>query len=555
MRSLFATRIILVYFALAVVASAMAASKVTAADDPPPRQLWLYCPTNMLVNENVDKLEALWRRAVKVGYTHVYITDTKLQHLDDAQPNFLKNLERVKRLATELKIELVPGVFPIGWSDSLLYHDPNLAEGLPVRDALFVVQDGQARLVAEPAVRLPNDFKDLKKWSWKDDSVSVDAGAAKFADLKNPVARVVQTLKVTPFRQYHISVRIKTQDFHGTPEIKVIGGDRTLEYNDLGVKPTQDWTTHHSVFNSLDHGEVSVYFGCWNGGRGSVWYSEPKLEEVGLLNVLRRPGAPLTVRRDGDPSDKPLVEGKDYERVVDAHMGNDPWPGEYTVWHEPPTIHTKLPSGTKLRVSYYHPMIVYGGSVMISLSEPKTLEILRDTAQRIHKALGAKAYFMEHDEMRLFNWDAASEGRHLDAGKVLAENVKACTKILQELNPHGEIYVWSDMFDPRHNAVKNYYLVKGDIAGSWEGLDPSVNIANWNFDHRDESLKFFADRGHRQLIAGYYDSPPENIKPWLDSAAKVKGTQAVMYTTWGGNYGDLEKFAEIVKAHPWWTGK
>src|ERR1051326_6353865 len=29
--------------------------------------------------------------------------------------------------------------------------------------------------------------------------------------------------------------------------------------------------------------------------------------------------------------------------------------------------------------------------------------------------------------------------------------------------------VWSGMFDPFHNAVKDYYLVRDDLTGSWEG--------------------------------------------------------------------------------------
>ena len=207
-------------------------------------------------------------------------------------------------------------------------------------------------------------------------------------------------------------------------------------------------------------------------------------------------GAPLTVRRDGDRRGQTLTEGHDFEHVADPNLGVIPWPGEYDVWHEPPPIRTKLPGGTRLRVSYYHPLVIYGGSVMIALSEPRTMELLRDQARRVHAAFGAKAYFMEYDEIRLFNWDAAAERRHLDAGQALAASVKASTQILRSLEPAAKIYVWSDMFDPHHNAVKNYYLVHGSLVGSWKGLDPSVEIANWNFGHRDKSLKFFAARGH-----------------------------------------------------------
>ncbi|HEX3999213.1 MAG TPA: hypothetical protein VHX65_11735 [Pirellulales bacterium] len=538
---------------------AIGSKRAFAEDHASQKQLWLYYPTNLLVNENVDRLETIFRRAAKAGFSHVLIGDSKFSNLDRMPREYFRNVDRVKRIAGELHLELVPAVFPIGWSNALLFHDPNLAEGLPVRDQLFVVHNGEARVVADPPVAFPQgNLSDLKRWSWKDNLVTEDDGAARMKELKGRVGRVVQSLKVSPFRQYRISVQIKTKDFQGTPEIKVLANDRDLNYNDLGVKPTQDWTTHWTVFNSLDNHAVNVYFGCWNGGGGSVWFKDAHLEEVGLLNVLRRPGAPLTVRHDDSSvggSATPgaaLVEGTDFERVVDPHLGNNPYPGEYDLYHAPPTIHAKLPDGTRLRVSYYHPMIIYGGSVMIALSEPKTMELLRDQARRMHAAFGAKAYFMEHDEIRIFNWDAASERRHLDAGPLLAANVKACTQILHDVNPGGEVYAWSDMFDPHHNAVKNYYLVNGSLIGSWKGLDPSVHVADWNFGHRDESLKFFADRGHSLLIAGYYDAPLSDLRAWLDSAAKVPSANAVMYTTWQNNYGELENFAAAVKAHPWW---
>ena len=61
------------------------------------------------------------------------------------------------------------------------------------------------------------------------------------------------------------------------------------------------------------------------------------------------------------------------------------------------------------------------------------------------------------------------------------------------------------MFDPYHNAVEGpYYLVNGPWTGSWEGLDKDVMVVNWNYGKRDQSLKFFADRGqqagHRRLL-------------------------------------------------------
>ncbi len=157
---------------------------------------------------------------------------------------------------------------------------------------------------------------------------------------------------------------------------------------------------------------------------------------------------------------------------------------------------------------------------------------------------------MQHDEIRIMNWDKASMDRQLDAGQILADNVKQCTKILQEVHPKGKIYVWSDMFDPFHNAHDNYYLVRGNLANSWEGLDPKVIIVNWNEGRAAKSLKFFADRGHRTIIAGYYDAPVDHLDGWLNAAREVGSVDGVMYTTWQNNFSDLEAFAERGKFMP-----
>ena len=68
-----------------------------------------------------------------------------------------------------------------------------------------------------------------------------------------------------------MSVRIKTDGFKGQPEIKALAaeGGRSLQWANLGVKPTQDWTEHHAVFNTLDNSDVTLYFGVWGGHDGT----------------------------------------------------------------------------------------------------------------------------------------------------------------------------------------------------------------------------------------------------------------------------------------------
>lgn len=64
------------------------------------------------------------------------------------------------------------------------------------------------------------------------------------------------------------------------------------------------------------------------------------------------------------------------------------------------------------------------------------------------------------------------------------------------------VFVWNDMFDPFHNALSRFYLVNGDLKGSWEGLGKDVIVVNWNQGEVD-GVQFFSNRGHQQLIAGY----------------------------------------------------
>lgn len=510
----------------------------------------MFCKFNLGADDSIATMEGIFRRAKASGYNKVLLGDTRYGIAEEAPPNYFRNVERVKELAARHKLEIVPTLFPIGYSERLLWHDPNLAEALPVRGASFVVRHGEARLEPDPAVTLRGgDFSDRSQWDHADATVKFEDGVARVTDPRGRNARVFQRFQVKPFRQYHVSVRVKTQQFEAMPEIKVLArpGSHPLQFAHLGVKRTQDWTTHHAVFNSLDNDEVTIYLGVWEGTTGTLWWDDAKIEEVGLLNVVRRDGAPLVVtREDGTP----LAEGREFEPVHDPRMGCVPYKGCYEVWHEPPVIRTKLPDGTRLRVSYFHAITIHDGQVMICPSEPKTVEWLRAMASRVHKLWGAKAYWMNHDEIRVLNWDESCRRRHLDAGAIVADNVKTCVQILREVNPGGRIYVWSDMFDPNHNARDNYYLVRGDLRGAWDGLDREVIIAAWHRAKAHESLPWFAKRGHRIVIAGYYDEPPERSREWLTAARRVDGVIGVMYTTWQKRYDDLEPFGVLMFGPP-----
>ena len=540
---------------------------------------WVYVSTNLLVDANVEAAKKLFARAARAGYTGIVLTDSKFMRWDNLPNRYARNVARARRACRRAKLHLIACVMPIGYSNSLLSRDPNLAAGLPVKGAPFIVR-GRKLVPADDSAKLANGgFEQFRGhrpagWKWADmpgkisfiDTKVKHEGRAslRMQDIRRHSprhgnARVMQTLKVRPFRYYHVSAAVKTENFTAAGNVKILLlANRTLSYYRPRIARTQDFKRIHVTFNSLDNEQVNLYLGVWRGGEGKIWWDDVRLEPGGLVNVVRRKGAPLTVTSEDGRT--VYVEGRDFADARDPLLGRQPYGGEYTVWHKPPAVTvprgSRLTEGRRVLISYYHTAIIHGGQVMCCMSEPKLYEILKWQIDQVRKHLQPDGYFMQHDEIRVQGWDAACTDRRMTPGQVLADNVKRCAAIIRKADPGKPIYVWSDMFDPHHNARKTgrYYLVKGDGPwhGSWEGLDKDITIVNWHGhpSGRTESLTHFASRGHRQILAGYYDGPPERITAWLGDAGKVRGVVGVMYTTWRRSYDDLEKFAALLRKHP-----
>ncbi len=547
-----------------------------ALDSTAQPELWFYAPTNFQVNERVDALIDLMRRAKGLGYSAMVTSDYKWGDFTDRPAHYFENLQRVKTAADRLGMEIIPAVCNIGYSNSLLMNDPNLAAALPVRDCLMTVRDGQAT-VANPENLLPfGDAENWKGnspqgWSWVD-----GAGVSLFRDEQikhsgkasirmtdfakgNEVgnARINRKLAVKPFHQYHFSAWIRTRDVKPAGDIRfvVLGkAGKSLNFTDAGVKTTQDWTQHHIVFNTLDNEEVNVYLGIWAGKGGTMWIDDVALTRVAGVNLLRREGCPLRVTSEDGKT--VYEEGRDFDRWEHDKLGRVPWAGSYEVYHSLPAFKLALGSrigqGQTIKVSYYHTTVIHGDQVCCSLLHEDVFKYVEREAREINKYFQPRRWMMNHDEIRVAGWDELYKDNQT-VGEALAANVQRCADILKKVSPKATIYAWSDMFDPHHNAHADYYLCRTTLAESWRGLDKSVGIVNWNFGARDKSLAFFNQRGHGQVIAGYYDDSQveERVKEWRAACRGKATVQAVMYATWVGNYDDLERFAKAVRGESW----
>lgn len=521
------------------------AKAATPANASPLQKRWLFVWRNMDDPKEIDRMISYFPRAAAAGYNGVVFSC----NIPAARAAELTSAAKQNHLDL---IAIVMGN----------PKDRNYVEGVLAQDELFVAHEGRATHQPDNPTRVLNaDFEDasgnhFKGWSFQDDE-----GLTTFADHevvhggktslrmqdigKNEAShcRISQPLKLQPHRQYLISCWVKTENLSpADAEVKVLTSDAkySISFQTFHVEKTQDWKRYDLVFNSLDYNEGRLYVGTWNGKNGKLWWDDLKIEEIGLVNILRRPGCPVTVRSEDGTT---FEEGRDFQTIKDPIL--NPW----HAYHEPPVIKlpvdTRIPDGAKLRISYYHPIIVYEDRLTGCLSESKIFDDWRDEVKRANELFHPTAFFMSHDELRVINQCALCQSKKMTPGELLAWNIKQAAQIIRDIRPDAEIWVWSDMFDPMHNAADHFYAVNGPLAGSWKGLDKDVGIVNWHGGLKGKNCKFFADLGLKQILSGYYDHDESGaeISTWLQDTKDIPGIVGAMYTTWEDKYNAMDTWA------------
>ncbi|MCC7476927.1 hypothetical protein IT575_00590 [bacterium] len=557
---------------------------------PVEHELWYYEQTNLQVDANLTAAIEHLNTAAAAGYTRVLYADTKLEFIDLASDKYLENLAAYKAAADAAGISIVPNMVSPGYANGLLLHDPNLIEGQPVVDAPFLVQNGFAGnfagVLQNPATSIDNGDFELHNGDAFDGWNQIDgAGQSTFFDASghdgsagcirfenflagNPESgndRITQQIDVDPWQVYGISFWLKTDNPVPIGQLwaRVFAEDdfRQLTFNTFPIASSQDWTQYHLIFNSQEKSSVLLYLGIWGGQSGRFWIDDVHIEHAGLMNLIRRPGAPFKVTNE----DGSIVytEGVDFGEVKDDGMGEaDGYPGTYDLWHPAPLIQQiggGIQIGDILKVSYYTAVFTDDLKPACALEDQAVYDIIGDVLGVINTELNPEMVFIGVDEHRAAGWSEPGFTAGKSAGASLASFTAEVDSIAKAINPAWTIVAWSDMYDPFHNATADYYLTRGGMAEAAAGLPASWDIANWHLNDfngsdaendRLQALQYFAGRGNRQILAGYYDDPAgysASLTAWLDESVGQDGVYAVMYTTWGNDYSKLAEFATTVR--------
>ncbi len=548
------------------VASAICRDNVCVPSLPAFEQRYVLYFGNLELDATVDELGSIMTRAAAAGYNGVLLGDrgAQYQKLDWEPPSYFEHFVSVRATAATLGLQLIPYSFSQGQG---VWRNPEIAEAVPCRATPLRAVGGVARIDDASEILVNPGFESFvadQPTGWLNvdspgvvtfvDTTTVHTGAAAIR-LQDPGsagpyghARLMQEIITTPFRAYAISMFLKTEDFSSPSSLRFYvegldGANTTLYSNRAGglgtgasVAATQDWTPYTVYFNSLGNSRVRIYVGAWApGASGRFWVDDVSVREVALVDVVRRASSPVVVTSaDGVVT---YVEGTDFL------VGTE----ELTL-----PAGSAIADGERLAVSYFQAAHMTGPAPA-SICQPRYWDVQADISGRLHALFGAPQSFMIiYDEWRVANWDPACGGT--SGGQYLARAIRDAQALLWTLNPAYTLYVWSDMYDPNVNALAVYWLVQGDLTGSWEGIDPRTTVVTWTGG--SESLAFFAGRGLRQMVAGYYESL-DNVDAWMDAieiaqAQGATGITGFLYTTWTADYTQLEAVAQRIAARGRW---
>lgn len=493
------------------------------------RDRWVYVTDSLLDKDCVSVVSNILHDA-KIGGMNGAVLACGLEHYRYWPKVRRERLDRILDICKAFNIEAIPTMWSLGYG-TMQNYGINYLEGVPIDDIPYVAKGTNAVFDVSQAETIALDEK---------------SGFQR----KGGYFRIIKKVAVKPHRRYLFSFDVKTTNLTGKNPFRVIARNANASTyyesakKNVELKPTQDWTTCSLEMESSESNSYYLYVGYMSGWEtGEFEVRNMKLTAIGPSGVLKRPGAPRRLRNA--KTGMVYEEGRDYSvpkiRYPVTKQGRPPV--ELAL---PPG--SRIKSGDRLVFDCYVPAIVDGRQVSMCLSEPELYKSLADSAKRIEQVLHPKKWYVSMDEFRNGGTCAACRARGMTMGEIYADAVTKVFNIIQDVHPGAEMYIWSDMLDPEHNGVKEYYNCLGSFEDAWKGIPKDIVIGCWYGKKCETSMAFFSGKGFRTFAAAYYDEKPDFpiSRRWRDTVLKTKGAVGIMYTTWRSTYTDLPAFCRMI---------
>ena len=536
------------------------------------RDRWIFMARAVVDEADVDFITNTVSKAAECGFNGMMLAG-----MDNVGrwPRWRRNqLETVRRFCEEKGVEIVPMIWSIGYG-TMQERDVNLAEGLEVASVPYVRRGAKAlfdpeggsdmlrgegsfeKTVSRGGKTLPAGWE---AWDRVGEVVAVDDKVAfaggrsmrlsSFELSSGGQARLLRrSLALSPGRQYAVTGRVKASpDFAPRSSLRV-----TVAQNDnfismtsvLTGAATNGWVGFSVPLVLSEEGAVNLYVGAWEAKSGSVWVDDVKVEDLGICGVLRRRGCPFQV--------KDAVSGRVYREGIDYH--EVPAVESIRFPRNPKSLELSIPGGSaiperaKLLVSGYVPVTVKNGmQCSTCMSERSLYRHFADSAKGVKEVLNPKTWFLSMDEIRMGGTCAACRAKKTDMAHILGECVTLQHAIIRRVSPGARICIWSDMFNPAHNAKDRFYCCRGSFRDSWKFIPRDIVIVDWYGAKYSESLPFWRKNGFEVIAATYYDAPvASRAKKDIEAASAYSNVRGAVYTTWRNDYSALSAFAGLLK--------
>ncbi len=504
----------------AVGAAALASLVLSGSAGP---RLWVRSDYRMDDEKGWLATSNLVVRAARAGYREMLV-GAQLENAVNVNRRALENYRRLKQVADRNGMGLIPAVFGLGCPSLPCYVDPENTEATALKGLAYVA-DG-ARAVFAPR------------------AVSADLSA---------FGRRSLAVALRPYTRYRLSFALKTENllpdiYHKFRISMWYPKSKNSQLYDPPMKPTQDWTDVSFMFDTYESGEVRITGYKARQCTGSFSVKDVRLEELAPHGMFTSDGMAPVVR---DAASGIVYEpGRDYRPVAKMkhflpRKGDAPFAFELLPGG-------RIASGTQLLVDCWVPGVVCNRQVSACPSAEGIFAHEAKSARAIQELLQPKTWLLGIDEWRIANRCLRCQSRGVSPGELMGRSFRRQYDIVRAINPKAEIAAWADMFAPTDNAHPGYYVVNGDIAGSWNYAPKDVLMVVWENGHGPVALSHFEKLGFRTLSGAYYDHATlDNDRKWLAASTKTAGCEGMMYTTWCQRYGLLEDFAALVKGGNW----
>ena len=421
---------------------------------------WFFLRGNCANAEFMHTVGIGLERAAKAGFCVLVLSDDRLSRIDDAGPAYQQNLLSIIEAARKLKIRIIPTIAPLGNSNALLWHDINLTESIPVSNLPMIVMNGQLIVKAPPRTIFccKSEFPNVTQFSFG----------------------------VSPYRQYRVTLDSTSLEPHSL-YISCQSVDGSLLKFDTFRE--NEWPRFEFAFNPLSCAMINL---CVEANSRDSCISSCAVEEIAFYNILRGNGSPLKIEFE---SGEVLEEGVDFSKICDPFIVNSIRGGRPVgMRHAPPIIRSNnIPSGSTVLASYYHANPIEN-KLMICPTNPATIAQILRQFEWIDGIFKSSEYLLDLNEVRTFNWCDECKRLELSSSELLNLFVRKLHKRLKTAKAKAVFIIWSDMFDPYHNARSPYYCARGGFENTGLSLPSDFVVASGIMKNEIHQYHFLRNR-------------------------------------------------------------